>query len=337
MDGEDTARSVALQEMKEVWGGLGTAMQAEPDAQKRPSEPEKEEERPDKWRKAANKGQQGKGNPWGSWRSWERSGDQDPWKLDPATLHLLRTLVKTTLRLDEDVSRYRADCNFMLFVDSVSEAQTLQVLRAAAEKWQEAYTNGRVTTSLRVVLFCGLLQKLKEAVGTVQTDDGVRDRLLRVGWLEDGVNALLPSWHYFRWDPKTQRQVVSEREPLPQDKLLRCLDVLEKGCCNPATLLRFRSTHKLGQETQAEVVPFMLSLSLRGAMATECHEALSLLAYSGALKMLGLRLRPERVQQSTAARELTEAYLNAPFTDWTRRQQQNLMKPAASGANQNQS
>ena len=56
MDGEDTARSVALQEMKEVWGGgLGTAMQTDPDAQKRPSEPEKEEGRPDKWRKAANK------------------------------------------------------------------------------------------------------------------------------------------------------------------------------------------------------------------------------------------------------------------------------------------
>ncbi|CAE7476614.1 unnamed protein product [Symbiodinium microadriaticum] len=88
------------------------------------------------------------------------------------------------------------------------------------------------------------------------------------------------------------------------DKLLKCLDVLEKGCSNPRTLLRFKSTHKLEQ------------------------------AYSGALKMLGLRLRPERVQQSTAAGELTEAYLGAPFTDWTRPQPQNWTKPAALGEKQ---
>ena len=128
----------------------------------------------------------------------------------------------------------------------------------------------------------------------VQTDDELKDRLLRVGWLEDGINALLPAWHYFRWDATTQRQVVSERPPLTQDRLLKCLDVLEKGCSLPTVLLRFRSTHKLGQETQADVVSFMLSISLRTSVSQECHEALTILAYSGALKMLGLRLRQKK-------------------------------------------
>ena len=240
--------------------------------------------------------------------------------------------MKTTLRLDEDVSRLRADCNFMLFVDSVTETNTLQTLREAAQKWQEAFVEKKVTTSLRVILFCGLMKRLREAVEQVQTDDDLKDRLLRVGWLEDGINALLPAWHYFRWDAATQRQVVSERPPLTQDRLLKCLDVLEKGCSLPTVLLRFRSTHKLGQETQADVVPFMLSISLRTSVSHDCHEALATLAYSGALKMLGLRLRPERAQQSQMAKELTEAYLTVPYTDWTRRpapwtQQQSL--PAA--------
>ena len=242
--------------------------------------------------------------------------------LDAATLHLLRALVKTTIRLDEDVSRLRADGNFMLFIDSVSEANTLLKLREAAQTWQESFTAGKVTTSLRVILFCGLLKLLRTAVEEVQTDDNLRDKLLRVGWLEDGVNALLPAWRYFRWDPTAQRQVVSEKPPLPQDRLLPCLEILEKGCANPATLLRFRSTRKLGDDTEAEVTPFLLSISLRGAEATACHEALTMLTYIGALKMLGmlgLRLCPERVQQSTTARELAEAYVETSFTDWTRR------------------
>ena len=278
MEAEDQARAVALQEMTDVWGNTNPKP-AEPEAAKRPPSAEKEEW-PDKWRRPTTKGHHGKGDPWGSWRSWEQSASSkaEAGQPDPATAQLLRVMVKSLVRLDEDVRWFRADCNFMLFVDSVSESNTLQRLR-----------------------------------------DAVRDRLLRVGWLEDGINALLPSWHYYRWDPQTQRQVVSEREALPQDRLLRCLDVLERGCSLPTTLLRFRSTHKLGQETQAEVVPFMISISLRGCQAAECHEALTVLAYNGALKMLGLRLRPERSQQSAAIKEMTEAYLAVPFTDWTRR------------------
>ena len=67
----------------------------------------------------------------------------------------------------------------------------------------------------------------------------------------------------FSMGSMTQRQVVSERghSRVPQDKLLKCLDVLEKGCSNPRTLLRFKSTHKLEQETQEEAVPLMLFLS----------------------------------------------------------------------------
>ena len=44
------------------------------------------------------------------------------------------------------------------------------------------------------------------------------------------------------------------------------MHVPEKGF-----LPRFRSTHKLGQETAAEVIPFMLSVSLRGVESTACY------------------------------------------------------------------
>ncbi|CAE7231409.1 unnamed protein product [Symbiodinium sp. CCMP2456] len=294
----DLTRTVALQEMAEVWGSTNPMAKAkESENSKRPSPLQEEaepSERREKWNKPAY-GRPGKGQSWGGWNKWDSQGSQaEAGTMDQATLHLLRTLVKTTMRLDEDVSRLRADCNFMLFIDTVTETNTLQKLRAVAQQWQDSFTAG------------------KEAVESVQQDDAIKDRLLRVGWIEDGINALLPAWHYYRWDPQAQRQ----------DRLLRCLDTLEKGCCVPNTLLRFRSTHKPGQETQADVLPFMLSISLRGSVATECHEALCTVAYSGALKVLGLRLRTERAQQSQMARELGEAYLSVPLTDWSRRRAQ---------------
>ncbi|CAE7787920.1 dbo [Symbiodinium microadriaticum] len=166
---------------------------------------------------------------------------RDPPTLDRATLHLLRTLVKTTLRLDE-------------------------VLREVAVKWQEAYSNG------------------SEAVGTVQTDDGVRDRLLR-------------------------------------DKLLRRLDVLERRCSNPTTLLRFRSTHKLGQETQAEVVPFMLSLSLRGAQAATGLDEASGLERESELRRADLLDAPVRQHDAGEFMQhvLRQAHPPAYFGSWESR------------------
>ena len=142
--------------------------------------------------------------------------------MDNATRHLLRTLVKTTLRLDEDVSRLRADCNFMLFVDSVTETNTLQSLREAAQKWQEAFVEKKVTTSLRVILFCGLVKRLREAVEQVQTDAELKDRLLRVGWLEDGINALLPAWHLGRHHAATGGLGKATPNPGPTPEVPGC-------------------------------------------------------------------------------------------------------------------
>ncbi|CAE7813864.1 unnamed protein product, partial [Symbiodinium microadriaticum] len=106
---------------------------------------------------------------------------------------------------------------------------------------------------------------------------------------------------------------------------MHCIDVLMKTALLPEVLLRFRAAHKQGQETKAEVVPFKLAVSLRGQASMDCFTALSTLSYCGALKLLGLRLRPERMQKSAMAAELEEAYLSVPYTDST------LDEPSAEG------
>ena len=126
-----------------------------------------------------------------------------------------------------------------------------------------------------------------------------------------------------------------ERPPLAHDQVMHCIDVLMKTALLPEVLLRFRTAHKQGQETKAEVVPFKLAVSLRGQASMDCFTALSTLSYCGALKLLGLRLRPERMQKSAMAAELEEAYLSVPYTDWTRRPQRwtSLAQKAKEGAN----
>eukprot|EP00439_Symbiodinium_sp_Y106_P006153 s5660_g1.t1 len=117
-------------------------------------------------------------------------------------------------------------------------------------------------------------------------------------------------------------QVKDDKPPLSHDRALQCVETLQRTLCDPAVLLRFRAAHRLGMDTQAEVVPFKMAISLRGQASVDAFTALTALCYSGAFKLLGLRLRPERMQKSPLALAFEEAYLSTSFTDWTRRKPQ---------------
>ena len=199
----------------------------------------------------------------------DKSKDQGQRALDEPTVHLLKTLTKLTLRLEEEMGRFRADTCFMLFVDTVTEQNTLQLLKEAAQGWQTAFEEGKVTTSLRIILLGGLLTKLKEVLLQVNTDDGLRSRLMTVGWRMEGATALTPAWNYYRWDPDTRQQVKDDKPPLSHDRALQCVETLQRTLCDPAVLLRFRAAHRLGMDTQAEVVPFKMAISLRGQASVD--------------------------------------------------------------------
>eukprot|EP00439_Symbiodinium_sp_Y106_P011005 s9117_g1.t1 len=198
---------------------------------------------PEKWSKPESKRSWGKGQRWND--KWQSESTKNTAKLDEPTLHLLRTLTKMTLRLEEEVGRYRADTGFMLFVDTLTEQNTLQLLRAAAQGWQKSFEEGTVKSSLRIVLFTGLMNKLLETLRLVQTDDALRARLMTVGWLSEGSNALVPTWHYYRWDPETRQQVKDDRAPLAQDQVMHQVEILMRVGTSPTTLLRFKTLHKL--------------------------------------------------------------------------------------------
>ena len=179
-----------------------------------------------------------------------------------------------------------------------------------------------VTTSLRIILLGGLLAKLKEVLEQVNTDDGLRGRLMTVGWLLEGATALTPTWSYYRWDPAARKQVKDERPPLAHDRALHCVEALQRTLCDPAVLLRFRAAHRLGMETHAEVVPFKMAISLRARPPWRPSRPSRPCATRGPSSFWDSAYDPERMQKTPLAAELEEAYLSTSFTDWTRRKAQ---------------
>ncbi|CAE7460955.1 unnamed protein product, partial [Symbiodinium sp. CCMP2456] len=165
-----------------------------------------------------------------------------------------------------------------------------------------------------------IMQMFQAELQKVLEDEDLRSRLLlRVGWISEGATALSPVWHYYRRDPESKTSVKADRPPLTQDQVQECVATLLRTTCLPGVLLRFRSTRPLGTQTQSEVVPFLISVGLRGQHAQEAHTALTLLSDNGAAKLLGMCFRPERMAKSAMGKAVEEAYLQTPYTDWTRR------------------
>ena len=315
---EEELRAVAKREAEELWGPAPERASQASTAEPLGADPQK------KYPKPGYKGRFGKGQSWSANESWWKQGQRNQQqdeeaKMDPATVELIKAVTKMCIRHEEELGRLRTETNFMCFCDVDGEKSILPAMKRAASNWQEAYAAGTVTSSLRVVLFQGLLQIFQRELQKVLEEEELRTRLLRVGWTSEGVTALTPVWHYYKWDAESRTSVKAERPPLTHEQVQECVAVLLRTTCQPGVLLRFRSTRPLGTQQPSEVAPFLLSIGLRGNHALEAHTALSHLSDNGACKLLAMRIRPERLAKSAQAKAVEEAYLQTSFTDWTRR------------------
>ncbi|CAE7870851.1 unnamed protein product [Symbiodinium sp. KB8] len=308
-------------------GGAGKKLE-------RDDEPgDKEAESLPKYQRGQHKGMQsGGGKGWRQtsssqdWWSKQSRGSQDPWAAsaaenkvpDTATQQLLRTLVKMVTRHEEELARIRIDTNFMLFMDVMPEG-VYDLMKLTAEKWHEKYTAKQVTMSLRVMLMLALLGEIQDRMSKTVADDDQLQRCINVGWMAEGSTRLNPVYLYHRWNPETRTQEKSDHPPLTHMNALSHMQTLQEMIVQPNVLTRFRSTRPLAKDPKGEVVPFLLSLSLRQCQAEKCHSTLTALSGCACLKLAGVRLRPDRGQKQPLMKELEQAYLGVPYTDWTQR------------------
>ncbi|CAE7883589.1 unnamed protein product [Symbiodinium sp. KB8] len=285
VDAEEAARAkTAREEMLLVMGGQASTEIPAPNAS---GEPEKETEADDenrrKWPKPSTKDARGaqQGGWHGSWgsqkRQWEAhkdssSSEQLP-QLDRATQDLMRGMVRVRV-----VLRHEAE-----------------IQRQTADNWQEQFSQGTVKSPLRLVLFMTMLQLLKSKAEELLSDETKLQRCMTVGWTVEGPNALSPAWVYHSWDPSAKKQVVAETQPLAHAEALRQVDLLLH---QDGALKNFKTARRMSAKDSytAEVLPWMVSIGLRGESSNICYNALKM-SGSAIMKLIGVRIRPERGQE----------------------------------------
>ena len=314
---------LARQQAMEVWGAPETEQAPEtpgPASARRESAQSLEEsaDRKSKWQKPGFKGQSGgggKGSYHGSWRD-----PNDPWSYDSTPLgeaekELLRNMAKMLMRHESEMRLLRQDTTWMFFVDT-AETGILSLIQQKAEAWQKLYMEKKVTSSLRVVLVIVVFQELLARINALQQDQERMTRMHTVGWLVEGSQAINPCWTYQQWSHENQKVETSSQAPLSFTAAQDALQLIINNIGGPGVVLRFRATRPLTEKISSEVLPFVLVLSLRGAQAAQVHQALCLLSGCACFAVAGLRVRPDRGQQSQLAKALETSYTGVSFSDW---------------------
>ena len=104
---------------------------------------------------------------------------------------------------------------------------------------------------------------------------------------------------YLRWNPSTRQTEVDQVPPLSQVEMEQKLGQLQEAFKESANCIRFHAL--ASQESQAEVIPWRLQISVRNdrlasVMKSLCHSSIWLL--------LSARMREHGTQRSKLAQEL---------------------------------
>ena len=89
-------------------------------------------------------------------------------------------------------------------------------------------------------------------------------------------------------------------------------DARPQGRCHEE--LQDLTTRMAAQDQyKAEVLPFMVSLGPRGESSAICFNALRILSGSAIMKLIGVRVRPERGQEPQLIKQLKQSYMGTTF------------------------
>ncbi|CAE7797071.1 unnamed protein product [Symbiodinium sp. CCMP2592] len=238
-------------------------------------------------------------------------------QIDQKLQHWVTTMTRAMLRHESDLALYRADTGFVIFVDTGAHS-CLQQLKDASARWQEMYTQGKVTSSLKHFLMPRIFKTLRESMEALQTDDAKAARCKEAGWVIEGTTAMNPAWKYHVWDPQQKKEIQGPTDPRTHMEILQDLDVLQTRLMEEGVLLQFKTTKDL-ETPDAEVIPFLATISLRSQAAQETHFILSRLVGCACCKLVGIRIKPQRGNRTQMSRQVEQAYLAVDFCEWSNR------------------
>ncbi|CAE7892539.1 unnamed protein product [Symbiodinium necroappetens] len=199
---------------------------------------------------------------------------------------------------------------------TTQEAAVLTKLYQLAVVWKEQKERNEVQCSCRMALFLGLLQGLDRLRSLEQENaeaKAVKERIQELGYAYQPEGMTELHWPYMRWNQeKGALERVQDLEPMLQSQVVSTIIQLQATIVGPNVLQKFHSTRRMAAAYQGETVTFLLSIGLRDVMASQAWGMLTTLCGNASSKIIGLRMRPIKMDRQPIAKVVAERFPPPP-------------------------
>ncbi|CAE6935538.1 unnamed protein product [Symbiodinium sp. CCMP2592] len=226
----------------------------------------------------------------------------------------LRIVANLCLRHDDELAQNRTDRDFVLTMET-REGAVLSKLFSLALQWKTRKEAGTVDCSLRLALFLGLLEiwlaRLKALESDTPEAQKLRDQIREQGhaYNMEGQPEKDLQWPYVKWEAEKEKLVpVPNVAPLPQSQIVESLTLIQQLAGAPNVLLKFHSTRRMVEKYEGETVTFLLTIGMRTPQAAQMWGLLTTLCGNTCGKIVGMRLRPAKMERQPLARILAERF-----------------------------
>ncbi|OLP89189.1 hypothetical protein AK812_SmicGene29352 [Symbiodinium microadriaticum] len=165
-----------------------------------------------------------------------------------------------------------------------------------------------VTSSLRVALIKCMLAEWAARLDIMTKNEETLKKMEAQGWVKiQGENE--PMWNYQQWNAQSRRlELDPSRGPISHTTVATTAEALQALVASEAEMLihRFHSTRKLTETIAGDTLPFILSVAMRGSKAQQAHDAFNLMAGNAAFRLVGIRLRGERMHLQPLAQHIAK-------------------------------
>ncbi|CAE7249989.1 unnamed protein product [Symbiodinium sp. CCMP2592] len=260
----------------------------------------------------------GRGNSsWGNWEynGWDANGwDANSWGAPirhprPTMEQLVEALCRLTLKQEEELQLIRTEKQFLLHLESGAHG-LLAPLWQVAQVWKTGRdkTPPTVTCSLRVALIKSLLAEWITRLDMMTKDEATLKKMEAQGWIKvQGETEI--HWTFQQWNAESRRlELDATRPPVGHTQMVKIARDLQQLVLTGKEELihRFHSTRKLTETVTGDTLPFILSVAMRGTRAQQAHDLLRDLTGSAALRLVGVRIRGERMNLQPLAQHIAK-------------------------------
>ena len=214
---------------------------------------------------------------------------------------LLKKMAQLVVRHEDSLQAQLSEQQFMLHFNT-GQGSIVPLLMDKSRQW---HLLEKKETPLRHVLAQEMIDilhaRLTKLSQAQSTDDLIKD--CQKYHIVDS-NQLMP---FLQWCPKSKHLVPTTQKALSIQQVLRNVENLQRLLMEPATTLRFHALKK--PEASQGPIPWLWMVSTQHNQ--EIYHSLREMSWHSAWQLIQVRLKPQGVQRSQLAQEITQLLRDA--------------------------